>query len=397
MKPRLLIILNRLVVGGQSIDTIPLAIALKEAYDILILFGEKQEDEQEFTDIPVEDKSMHFKKINTLKRSINPLMDLFAFFELRKTIRAFQPSIVHTHGSKPGVAGRLAAWSVNVPVIVHTFHGHLFHSYYNKIVSWFIIELEKLLARITAKLVVLSEAQQKELVEKYKIAALEKTTLIPLGIEEISYADDLPERIDFRKKYHLDQETVAIAIIGRMVPVKNHLFFIDVIEKLQPYNLQVKFFFIGDGILKNDLQEYLSDKGITWSESLKNLSAKVIFTSWVVPVSVALHAMDIVVLTSSNEGTPLSLIEAQLCHKPVVAINVGGVKDTFINNKSGFLIENHNAEKFAEKLFELIENKELRIAMGEKGYLFAKEKFSKQAEVNAFRKMYAQCLSSLKK
>lgn len=355
----------------------------------------QQEDEQEFTDIPEYDDSIQFRKINTLKRSINPFNDVFAMITLYKTIKDFKPSIVHTHGSKPGVTGRLAAWFAHVPVIIHTFHGHLFHSYYNRFVSWFIIRLEKILARITAKLVVLGNAQQKEIVQQYKITRPEKIALIPLGINE-TYCIDNSEGEDFRKKYHLDENMVAIAIIGRMVPVKNHRFFIDVIDKFKT-NQQVKFFFIGDGILKNDLQEYFSVKGITWSESVKNLSAKVMFTSWLTPVTPALHAMDIVVLTSNNEGTPLTLIEAQLCSKPVVAVNVGGVQDTFINEQSGFLIGTHNADAFADKLKQLIENKTLRVAMGEKGYFFAREKFSKQAEVAAFKNMYAQCLTSLKK
>jgi glycosyltransferase involved in cell wall biosynthesis len=100
-------------------------------------------------------------------------------------------------------------------------------------------------------------------------------------------------------------------------------------------------------------------------------------------------------LTSLNEGTPLSLIEAQICGKPVVAVDVGGVRDTFVNNKSGYLIEDHDADEFTDKLLTLIRNEELRIRMGEKGYLFAREKFSKQAEVNAFRKLYADCITSM--
>src|SRR5262249_27606112 len=155
----------------------------------------------------------------------------------------------------------------------------------------------------------------------------------------------------------------------------------------------VKFFFIGDGYFKSKLQTHLTTAGIAWSNDIQNCNVRIIFTSWVTPVTSILHGMDVVTLTSLNEGTPLSLIEGQICHKPVVAANVGGVRDTFINNESGYLIEDHDVQEFTKKLLLLIKDKELREQMGEQGYLFAKKKFSKQTEVNAFRRLYADCIT----
>ena len=131
-----------MVVGGQSIDTVPLANYLKEHYDILIVYGEKEKDEEEFTDIIQSCNGITFKKIHTLRRDVHPLNDIRAIFSLYKILKKFKPIIVHTHGSKPGVHGRIAAWFANVPVIIHTFHGHLFHSYYSRFVSYSIIQLE---------------------------------------------------------------------------------------------------------------------------------------------------------------------------------------------------------------------------------------------------------------
>ncbi|HXL56723.1 MAG TPA: glycosyltransferase family 4 protein [Chitinophagaceae bacterium] len=393
MKPRLLIFINRLVVGGQSIDTIPLANHLNNEYDILVVYGEKEKDEMEYTSL-LDNRGVNFKKISSLKRRINPFNDIHAFFTLFELIRNFKPDIVHTHGAKPGVIGRLAAWFAKVPVIVHTFHGHLFHSYYNRFVSYIIVRMEKLLGRISTKVVVLGSEQKREISERYKIIPSEKIDLIPLGIDENEYTDDAAIlRAGFRKKAHLTDDAVAISIIGRIVPVKNHLLFIDIIINLLPQIKEnVKFFFIGDGYFKAKLQTHLSNAGITWGNDVQNCNVKIIFTSWVTPITSVLHGMDIVALTSFNEGTPVSLIEAQICSKPVVAVDVGGVRDTFINNESGFLISDHNVAEFTDKLSLLIQNKELRRSMGEKGYLFAKEKFSKQTEVNAFRKLYADCL-----
>lgn len=399
MKPALLIVLNRLVLGGQLIDTIPLANALKDEYDITIVYGEKEKDEEELTQVIQSSIGVSFQKIPSLKRSINPLNDIASISVLRKLIRNTKPAIVHTHGLKAGVNGRLAAWLANVPVVIHTFHGHFFHSYYNKFISSSIIRLERFLSKLTTKIIVLSNQQQKEICGRYKIANPEKVKLIPLGVDEAAYNKDAATlRTNFRCTYHLPEDCIAIGIIGRIVPVKNHQFLIDVIVKLLHSTVThlVKFFFVGDGYSRKELEKYLTKAGIVWSHDNTIAAAKVEFTSWITPVTDVLHGLDIVVLTSLNEGTPLSLIEAQICRKPVVATNVGGVRDTFINNESGFLINDHDVTEFTDKLLLLIQDKELRKEMGEKGHNFVKGNFSKHAEVNAFRKLYAECLTSAK-
>jgi glycosyltransferase involved in cell wall biosynthesis len=399
LKPTLLIILNRLVLGGQSIDTIPLAYKLKDEYNIVIVYGEKEKDEQECIELMGKSSGILFQKIPSLKRSINPLNELAAIFSLYKIIKKFNPVIVHTHGSKPGVNGRLAARFAKVPVIIHTFHGHLFHSYYNRFISSWIIQFEKFLSTLSTKIVVLGKQQQTEICKQYKIVNSEKVEVVPLGIDEMVYNKDAEAlRKNFRNEYSLSDDCVAVGIIGRMVPVKNHKLLINIIKRLLNSDVKekVKFFFIGDGYSKRELEKELIRANIIWSTDKNNRVAKVVFTSWITPITSALHALDIVALTSLNEGTPLSLIEAQICYKPVVASDVGGVKDTFIANETGFLIEDHNVVEFADKLLMLIQNKELRRTMGDRGNIFAKENFSKQAEVDAFRKLYSNCISHAK-
>jgi glycosyltransferase involved in cell wall biosynthesis len=398
LKPRVLIILNRFVVGGQSIDTVPLANELKDEYEVLIAYGEKENDEEEFDALKEKYNDIAFKKISSLKRSVNPLNDLCSIFALCKLIKKFDPVIVHTHGSKPGVNGRIAAWLAKVPCIIHTFHGHLFHSYYNKFISSLIIRLEKFLSRISSKIIVLSEEQHEEIIERYKIAKSDKIKLIPLGVDEMFYNTNTELlRSAFRNKYFLSDDCIAIGIIGRIVPVKNHKFFVEVVSKLLQSSVKskIKFFIVGDGYSKNEIKKILTNYNIEWSDNKNLIASKVIFTSWITPVTQVLQGLDIVVLTSLNEGTPLSIIEAQVCAKPVVATNVGGVKDTFINNESGFLITDHDLSEFVNKLKLLAENNEIRKKMGCAGQAFAKKNFSKQAEVNAFKDLYSDCVSSV--
>ncbi len=396
MKPRLLIILNRLVIGGQSIDTIPLALHLKDEFEILVVYGEKEADELEYDDALKHHSEIAFLKIDSLKRSLNPLNDITSFFRLKKLVKNFRPDVVHTHGSKPGLIGRPAAWFAGVKVILHTMHGHVFHSYYNKVVSGVIIRVERILGRITTKIVVLSNEQQADIALRYKIVPISKTALIPLGIDEADLLHDAAAlRYEFRKQYQVSDDEAAICIIGRMVPVKNHKLFIDVvIDMNKKHALKTRFFVVGDGVLKKGLQHKLDEAGVSWSNGSDTPNAKVIFTSWVTPITKVLHGMDIVALTSLNEGTPVSIIEAQMCRVPVVAINVGGVKDTLAENITGYLINEHSVERFSAALEKLINEPALRKDMGSKGYTFVSRKYSKQKEVDAFRVLYTSSMAN---
>jgi glycosyltransferase involved in cell wall biosynthesis len=395
-KPKLLIILNRLVIGGQALDTIPLIYHLQNDFDILVLYGQKESDEEDAFFLLHQYPGIKTFAVNHFKRSINPFTDFLAFIIIYREIKKFKCSIIHTHGFKSGLIGRIAARFARVPYVIHTFHGHLFHSYYNRVISKFIIWVEKSLGKITTRVIAISDTQKKELVEKYKIFPEKKVSVIYLGVDEKLFLKSQSKNIDsFRNEYNLTDQTVAIGIIGRLVSVKNYTLFVKVAENfVAENNRTVKFFVIGDGLLKHSIQEELDKKNILWCEkntSHQNESAKIIFTSWIEDIAKAVQGLDIIMLTSHNEGTPMSLIEAQVCGKPVVATNVGGVKDTFINNETGFLVTANDAEMFTAKLKLLIDNRSLRETMGRRASLFASQRFSKQKEIDNFKALYKNC------
>lgn len=394
-KPRLLIILNRFVIGGQAVDTIPLAWHLKNYFDILVLYGEKEKDEIEPVYLLQQYKGLQLKKIKYLRRTINPFIDAFAFFNVLSTILKFQPDIVHTHGAKSGFIGRLAAWFARVPVIIHTFHGHFFHSYFSKNVSTLIAVVEKLIGKITTSAVALSNLQKMELVEKYKILPASKIKIIPLGFAFDQMNDTENLRTSFRNRYGLKPGDVAIGIVGRIVAIKNHSFFVNVVNRIttNPMSNPVAFFIVGDGDLKKQVETDLHEKIISFNDYCINDQNRVVFTSWLSNMYEVMNGLDIVVLTSLNEGTPLSIIEAQFFKKPVVSTNVGGVKDTMVDEKTGFLSEKDDVTTFTQKLRLLVENKELREAMGSEGFIFASEKFSKQKEVEGTKELYLGLLN----
>ncbi len=393
-KPRLLIVLNRFVIGGQAVDTLPLAYYLSGEFEILILYGEKEKDEVEPHFLLKPYPGLKLEKIRHLRRSVNPITDIVAFARLVFTIKKFKPHIVHTHGAKSGFLGRVSAWVCHVPVIVHTFHGHFFHSYFSKRVSRFIAAIERQTGKITTAAVALSDAQKKELVEEFKILPASKIAIIPLGFAYDANIDKKFLRDTFRNKYGLQNNDIAIGIIGRIVPIKNHLFFVQVIKEILSSHISSRaaFFIIGDGQLRWQIEDELSKQQILFSNKRITAENRVVFTSWITDIYEVMNGLDIVTLTSLNEGTPLSIIEAQFFNKPVVSTNVGGVKDTMEDAKTGFLIQKDDVKCFSEKVALLITDEDLRVRMGEEGHKFAVQRFSKQSEVDKTKEFYFSLL-----
>jgi glycosyltransferase involved in cell wall biosynthesis len=395
-KKKLLVILNRLVIGGQALDTIPLLYRLQHDFDILILYGCKEKDEAEAIYLLETYNNIPSKPIVQFRRRFNPFRDIPAFFAILRVMHTFRPHIVHTHGAKSGLLGRTASYFSKVPCVVHTFHGHHFHSYFNSFMSQSLIISERLLAKVTTKIIAISASQKQELAFDYRIALPGKIEVIPLGIDEKMFNDEFGNnRSSFREKYCVSQNTIAIGIIGRIVPIKNYDLFVKVAAGIIGKTKQeVKFFVIGDGTEKVYVQNELTRLGTPWCSNDNFVSdAPVIFTSWLPEIAKALYGLDIIILTSHNEGTPMSLIEAQFCGKPVVSTNVGGVRDTFVDNETGFLVAPGNELIFTDKLAQLINNESLRTEMGKKAVAFARENFSKITEANSLRLLYQTCLN----
>lgn len=396
MKPSVVIILNRLVIGGQAIDTIPLAYYLQKDFDIVILYGEKETDEVEASFLLKQYPGLQVIKIKQLKRTINPLTDLLAFFSILKQIKQLKADVVHTHGSKSGLLGRLAAWFLNVPVVVHTFHGHLFHSYFNSFGNKAIQWVERRLASISTNIIALSEEQQKELTQTFLIVSRNKVSIIPLGVDEqILQSDAVANRENFRSKYKISKDTIIVGSIGRIVPIKNQLLFLETAKSLLDKRYTNIFFFIvGDGECKKEMIGYLHANRISFSDVGQPLAnANIIFTSWIEDMVTVYNGLDIIMLTSLNEGTPLSIIEAQFCGKPVIASNVGGVKDTFEPKVSGVLVDGHETKDYVAALEYLILNPVIREKMGQAAINFANNKFAKTQEVAAIKKLYLHQLA----
>ena len=397
--PRVLRILNRLAVGGPVLNATYLTRFMSPDYETLLVVGEKEEHEKSAEYLATQ-LGINFVTIPGMGRSINPASDYFAYRELKKLIGRFRPDVVHTHAAKPGALGRLAASSAKVPAIVHTFHGHVFHSYFNSAKSKAFIRAERFLGRRSDMIVAISEQQKKELVYDFRIAPEEKFRVVPLGFDLDRFQNGQEEkRRKFRTEFHVADDEIAIGIIGRLVPVKNHYLFLKAIKHVfENTTKKVKAFIIGDGETRQDLEVLASQAGISFSteNSAEHLN-QLVFTSWRSDVDVINAGLDIVCLTSFNEGTPVSLIEAQAANKPIVSTRVGGIADIVVEGETGLLADIQDAEGFSANLLQLVEDEGLRNRLGANSSDHVSSRFSYQRLVKDMSQLYGELLDRKKK
>ncbi len=389
--PKVLRIINRFNIGGITYNVSYLSKYLEPDYETLLVGGPEEEGEDSSLYIP-QGLGLKPRVLHEFQREINLKSDYKAYKEIKKIIKEFKPDIVHTHASKAGAIGRLAAIDCNVPVIIHTFHGHVFHSYFGKLKTAFYKTIERYLAKHSTAIVAISNKQKQELSEVFHIAPKDKIHVVPLGFDLSKFTKNKEQnRKEFREKYNLQEGQLAIGIIGRLAPIKNHSLFIESIAYLKQNGItNFKGFIIGDGDTRDVITEYCRMNNVSWSNNPTD-EVDVIFTSWITNVEWALHGLDIVTLTSLNEGTPVSIIEAQAAGKFVVSTNVGGIEDV-LHPECGFLSEISDKNGFFSNLLNACTNVSILSNSSEKGEKWALEKYSYTRLVSDMRQLYAQLL-----
>lgn len=392
--PRVLRIINRLNLGGPTYNASYLSKYLSSNYETMLVAGMHDETEASSEFIT---KTMGLDPVYVpdMYRAINPLKDRPAYKKLKKIIKEYKPDVVHTHAAKAGALGRMAARSCKVPVIVHTFHGHVFHSYFNPIKTRAFIQIERYLAGISTRIIAISNEQKRELGAVYNITSPNKIEVVPLGFDLARFQEDQPaKRKAFRKDFNLSEDELAVGIIGRLVPIKNHRLFIDAIAQVaQNTTKKMRAFIIGDGEEKGQLTEYCKTHGLTVATTgFEQQKAQVTFTSWIKNVDYALSGLDIVALTSLNEGTPVSLIEAQAANKPIVTTAVGGITDVVIPEETALLSPSDDVKAFANNLLSVLEDDQMRSNMGVKGHAFVNDRYHYMRLVNDTEQLYNRLL-----
>jgi glycosyltransferase involved in cell wall biosynthesis len=393
-----MIIVGRLVIGGITMNTLELIHRLRDDFRFILVAGARERDEIEVDHLKHLLHGLECVYIPFLKRSVQLPNDIKAYLELKRLIRLYSPGIVHTIGAKPGLLGRLAAKRCGISSIVHVYHGHLFHSYFNKVMTAALIRLERKLAAISTRIVVISEMQEHDLVNVYGICKKDKVTMIPVGIDLEKFSHHREEnRARFRDQYFLADDEVAIGIVGRIVPIKNHQFFLFLAKEIsRTTQLKVRFFIVGDGLAqRKKLEGYLKAHHIGFTYFPENqVIVPVTFTSWKTDTEVVMAGLDIVALTSLNEGTPVSLMEAQAAGKPVITSNAGASAEVMISQVSGYLAELGDPADFLSKLILLVKDKSLRKKMGEEGQKFILSRYNLDLQVRAMHRLYTSLAAS---
>ncbi|MGV3632422.1 MAG: glycosyltransferase [Bacteroidota bacterium] len=385
--PKVLRIINRFNIGGPTYNATFLTRFLGEDFETLLIGGLPEKDEADSLHIPHE-YGVEPMILEEMKRVPDFKSDREAYRKIKEIIREFKPDIVHTHASKAGALGRKAAFACKVPVVVHTFHGHVFHSYFGKLKTLLFKFIERRLAKNSSGIIAISDIQKYELTQVHKICPPEKVKVIPLGFDLTKFNSKIAtHRSLVREQYNIAENEVAIAIIGRLTAIKNHAFFFHVVEKvLEQEKKPVKFFVVGDG----DLRDFVNTK----SEELNaRFGEKIFLTSWIRDIATFNAGMDIICLTSDNEGTPVSLIEAQASEVAVITTDAGGVRDIMLDGETGFIIEKGDLKEYTEKLVFLIENDEIRRKMSQNGWTYVQDKFHYTRLVRDMELFYRELLA----
>jgi len=379
---RVVRIIARLNVGGPARHVVLLSAGTQARYPTLLVAGSVQRGEADMSGFARE-RGVAFLRIPELGRTLHPLNDVVAFWKLWRLCRAARPYIVHTHTAKAGTLGRLAAWLAGVPVRVHTFHGHVFHGYFGRLKTLFVITVERALARITTKFVAISPRQAKD-VARYLGLPLDRVGVIPLGLDLDRFlrADAELERRRFREDIGARSD-VVVTMVGRLTAIKNHELALRAFARLPHGSPRFLLVLVGGGEEEGRLRRLASQLG---------LAERVRFLGWRRDLEAVYYGSDIVALTSDNEGTPVCLIEALACGRAVVATNVGGVADVLEEGRHGLLVPPRDEAALARALLTLADGS-ARERFGMTGRTSIRERYGVQRLVRDVERLYDELVA----
>ncbi|MEW5957101.1 MAG: glycosyltransferase family 4 protein [Chloroflexota bacterium] len=375
-KLKVIRVIARLNIGGPAIQTVLLTRNLDpRRFQTLLVTGTESQGEGSMRDWAAI-QGVTPLLIPELGRELNPISDLKVLLQLYHLFRQEKPDIVHTHTAKAGFVGRLAAWLAGVPAVVHTFHGHVFHSYFGPFKTRLFIFIERVLALATDRIITISPRQRQEIIG-FRIASPQKIVIIPLGfdLEPFLTCDHLRGRL--RAEFAFSEETKLVGIVARLTHIKNHKLFITAAALVNKNHADVHFLIIGDGELRAELEQQVADLVLTQF---------VHFLGWRWDLPAVYADLDLVVLTSRNEGTPVTLIEAQAAGCPVVATAVGGVADVVSDGQTGYLVPPGEAEALAQAILRVLAGDSR--TMGQAGRQAVTEKFAARRLIGDIEQLY---------
>jgi len=373
-------IITRLNSGGAQEIALSIASGLdKQVFETIFISGS-----QDINMDMVKRWEMEVKIIPELIREINPLKDLKALAKLYFFIKDNKFDIVHTHTSKAGILGRIAAKLAKVPIIFFTPHGSIFHSiYYGPIATFLLGRLENFAASFTDKIITCSENEKKDFLDN-KVGSCDKYITIYWGIRQDNFLKSY-DILAKRRELGMSENVILIGNVARLVPEKGHLFCLESFKIVVDKFPNAKLFIIGDGILKPDIEAKINEL---------NLNNNVIMLGYRRDVAEILASLDISLHTSIWEGTPVAIIEAMLMAKPIIASRVGGIPELIEDGSTGILVSPYDKEALAQAIMRLINDKAQASKMGEAARQSAQDKFNLELMIKNITKIYDSLVES---
>jgi len=379
-------VITRMILGGAQENTLLTCEDLLHTYgdDVLLVTGPALGPEGSLLEragrrgVPVE-------LVPGLRRAIHPWRDITSYRTLKRVLRRFRPDVVHTHSAKAGILGRAAAHALGVKAIVHGVHGAPIHPYQGRGERAFYRACERWAARRCHKLISVADAMTDLLVEA-GVAPREKFTTIYSGMEVEPFLNSADQRSTVRRELGYADQHLVIGKVARLFHLKGHQYVIRAARQVVDKHPQTRFLFVGDGILKEELQRLIA---------AKNLAEHFQFTGLVAPERMPglLAATDIVVHASLREGLARVLPQALITGRPVVSYDIDGAREVVLPGKTGMLLPPESVDEMAVALNTLIESPELRQSLGAEGRRRSADVFRHERMTARIREIYQSLLA----
>jgi len=379
-KPRLCHVITRLDPGGSADSTLQIVAGLHDrGYSVDLVCGAGGLLPEAFT-AEFARKQIPITRIVRLVRPIRPLDDLAALIGLYRHFRRGKYDLVHTHTSKAGILGRIAARLAGVPRVVHMPHGHIFYGYFSAPVTAFFVFLERLVMPFTHALLSLTEKEKAEYLER-RIGPAAKIHPVFSGVDLAPYLSGHRSRAEMRRELGLGDADFVIGTVARLVPIKNHMLLVRAAAKICPHIPEMRFVFVGDGELRELIESEIAHLG---------LSNRFTITSWRSDIPDLLSAFDIFAMTSKNEGLGRAFIEAQATGIPVIGPRIGGVPEVMADGRTGYLFAPEDEDDLADKIMRLYHAKDRLPDMARECRQWVDPRFSLQVMLDKVNAIYGE-------
>lgn len=387
---RIIHVITRLDYGGSAKNTMLTALGhTKDDFVPMVVAGRPGRWDAQGGDAATEDNCLHLTRagiqwilLSRLVRPVRPLADLLSLWSLIRIVHREKPALVHTHTSKAGVLGRIAAWVTGVPAVVHTPHGHVFYGHFGPSVTSLFLQIERLLSRITHRMVALTESERAEHLER-GVGAAGQFAVVPSGIDLHRFRHVAAAPKMRPVTFACPPDALVVGSVGWLTEIKGHRFLIEAVAELAADLPELHLVIVGSGDSKGELEQLAGSLG---------LRKRVHLIGHREDVELCLAGMDLFVLPSLNEGMGRALIEAMAAGLPAIATRVGGVPALIEDGRTGLLVPPADSHALARAIRDLAEDPARRRSLGEAGQASVTDRFSHVAMVCALERLYRDLL-----